>query len=177
MKQKHRSKEKSFCFWVIKRISNKFVQIQKKQCLFQNQFNNFKGRSNVGKSSIINSLFQAQAAFTSKYPGKTRHLCFFRVSNQDQNLILCDAPGYGFAKRTKSEMQSWGEMMGLYISKSLFLHRVYVIIDASVGFIEVDKMVFKMLEQKQRPFQIVFSKHQESVWHKPIKTMPGLYNE
>lgn len=43
-------------------------------------------------------------------------------------------------------------MMGLYISKSMFLHRVYVIIDASVGFIEVDKMVFKMLEQKQRPF-------------------------
>lgn len=87
----------------------------------------FAGRSNVGKSSLINKLVNRKAlAHTSGKPGKTATLNFFSVNQQ---MYLVDLPGYGFAKVSKSEKQAWGEMIERYLNDSEDLRGLVQIVD------------------------------------------------
>ena len=77
------------------------------------------GMSNVGKSSLINSIFRTDACKVSNTPGMTRSLFFYKV-NSLENLVLIDAPGYGYAKRSKTEINKWEKCIEIYLKRSVF---------------------------------------------------------
>jgi GTP-binding protein len=92
------------------------------------------GRSNVGKSSLINALaHRRDLAKTSKTPGATRLLNAFEVGPEDSRRWLVDLPGYGYAKRSKAEQQRWGEMIERYLLGRPQLDGVMLLIDGEVG--------------------------------------------
>lgn len=87
----------------------------------------FAGKSNVGKSSLINALLNRKAlARTSSKPGKTRTINFYNINNE---LYLVDLPGYGFAQVSKTEQAAWGRMIDKYLERSGQLRQVFLLID------------------------------------------------
>jgi GTP-binding protein len=104
----------------------------------------FVGRSNVGKSSMINALVNRRKLVrVSNTPGRTRTLNFFEVALRDglkkYRVRLCDLPGYGFAKASKTERAQWQEMIEGYLTARNDLRVVVVIVDAYVGPTEDDR--------------------------------------
>lgn len=98
------------------------------------------GRSNVGKSSLINALAKRkQLAKVSSTPGKTRSVNLYRV--KPQNLFLTDLPGYGYAKRSKSERELWGNLIEKYLLECENLVAVAILLDCRLEPQEVDKMM------------------------------------
>ena len=97
----------------------------------------FSGRSNVGKSSIINALFyQKKLAKTSNTPGRTQQLNYFML---DERLYLVDLPGYGFAKAPESTVKNWQRLIMAYLQGRVNLKRVFLLIDSRHGITKVDK--------------------------------------
>lgn len=87
----------------------------------------FAGKSNVGKSSLINALMQRKAlARTSAQPGKTQTINFYNINNA---MYLVDLPGYGYAKASQSEKEKWGQMIENYLHQSRQLQAVFLLID------------------------------------------------
>jgi len=116
----------------------------------------FVGRSNVGKSSLINCLVNIHNfARVSKKPGKTRTINYFNI---DEKFYLVDLPGYGFAKISKSERQKWQKAIEPYIKENPHLKRLYVLIDAKVGPKESDQQLIHWLRYEGIPFEIVATK-------------------
>ena len=118
----------------------------------------FAGRSNVGKSSLINALTgRNNLARTSHTPGRTQELIFFEVPGKS-DLRLVDMPGYGYAKAPKTQVASWTELIHKFLLGRASLARVYVLIDARHGLKEVDSEVFKTLDRAAVSYQIVLTK-------------------
>ncbi|MBE6554327.1 MAG: YihA family ribosome biogenesis GTP-binding protein [Ruminococcaceae bacterium] len=119
----------------------------------------FSGRSNVGKSSLINSLLGRKSlARVSSEPGKTITINFYDV---DKKLFLVDLPGYGFAKRRPEDKAQWSALTDGYFTKNpnLDLLRLVVqLIDSRVGPTADDEMMLQFLRQSQIPFVIVATK-------------------
>jgi GTP-binding protein len=116
----------------------------------------FAGRSNVGKSSLLNALTGRSAlARTSHTPGRTRQLNFFTLGHR---LALVDMPGYGYAAAPKHEVARWTELIRLYLSGRPALRRVCLLIDARHGVKEVDRPLMDMLDVAAVSFQIVLTK-------------------
>tara|TARA_A100001011_G_scaffold321635_1_gene342664 strand:- start:242 stop:910 length:669 start_codon:yes stop_codon:yes gene_type:complete len=116
----------------------------------------FSGRSNVGKSSLINYLTGRRSiARTSKTPGRTREINFFRINNNRQ---LVDLPGYGYAQVSKKERQAWFKMVKDYFFHSNNLRRVFLLIDSRHGIKPSDIDLMKILEEAAITFQLVFTK-------------------
>lgn len=87
----------------------------------------FAGKSNVGKSSLINALMNRKSyARTSSQPGKTQTINFYNISDE---IYFVDLPGYGYAKASKSEVEKWGKMIEKYLHTSKQLKRVFLLID------------------------------------------------
>jgi ribosome biogenesis GTP-binding protein YsxC/EngB len=103
------------------------------------------GHSNVGKSSLLNSIFNTDAAHVSKTPGKTRNLFFYKLT-KDPNFILVDAPGYGYAVGSRKEIDNWAKAMNIYLKRSQFVHRVLVLVDGSRGVSDLDETLITMLD-------------------------------
>lgn len=114
------------------------------------------GRSNVGKSSLLNHLFRFKSMVkTSQKPGKTRLLNFFKV---DEDAIFCDLPGYGFAQVSEKMRQSWREMMEPYIEKREALGLVLLLLDIRRTPSEQDLQFFDWVTYHKKPTLIVFTK-------------------
>ncbi|TNC10757.1 YihA family ribosome biogenesis GTP-binding protein [Methylobacterium terricola] len=117
----------------------------------------FAGRSNVGKSSLINALTGRNAlARTSHTPGRTQQLNFFDVGGG--KLILVDMPGYGYAAVEKAKVAAWTELIHAYLRGRANLARVYVLIDSRHGIKPNDAEVLDGLDKAAVSYQIVLTK-------------------
>ena len=118
----------------------------------------FAGRSNVGKSSLINALTGRNAlARTSHTPGRTQELIFFEGPDK-AGLRLVDMPGYGYASAPKTKVASWTALIHKFLQGRASLARVYVLIDARHGLKEVDHDVLKTLDKSAVSYQVVLTK-------------------
>ncbi|KAI9032598.1 P-loop containing nucleoside triphosphate hydrolase protein [Phycomyces nitens] len=115
----------------------------------------FVGRSNVGKSSLINSLADSTVVRTSDKPGLTQQINFFSAGSL---FHMVDMPGYGFAFVDDIERQQWRDLMENYAEKRTALKRLFVVIDARHGLKVADHDFLKMLDSKKVRFQIVLTK-------------------
>ena len=116
----------------------------------------FIGRSNVGKSSLINSITRKKnLAKTSKTPGRTQSINIFLISNK---INLVDLPGYGYAKVSKVTRDNLGTLIQEYIENQLGIIQAYVLIDAKVGVKNSDIDMFDLLNDSNRNFSIIFTK-------------------
>lgn len=116
----------------------------------------FAGRSNVGKSSLINALTgRVTLARTSQTPGRTQQLNFFNLGDR---LVLVDMPGYGYAKVSKELSGAWTDFAKSYLKGRVTLRRALVLIDARHGLKPQDIDMMKMMDQAAVAYQIVLTK-------------------
>ena len=116
----------------------------------------FAGRSNVGKSSLVNALTGQKAlARTSHTPGRTQELIFF---NAGFDLTLVDMPGYGYAQAPKDKIAAWTNLIHSFLRGRANLARVYVLIDARHGLKDVDDEIFDMLDEAAMSYALVLTK-------------------
>jgi GTP-binding protein len=116
----------------------------------------FAGRSNVGKSSLINALTGRKAlARTSNTPGRTQELIFF---GGPKELILVDMPGYGYAATAKSKIAAWTALIHEYLRGRATLARVYILVDARHGFKTADDAILDTLGKAAVSHEIVLTK-------------------
>ncbi len=116
----------------------------------------FAGRSNAGKSSLINALTGVNGlARASNTPGRTRELNFFDVNGR---LTLVDMPGYGFAKAPKSEVKAWQSVLRAYLRGRPGLTRAFVLVDARHGILKADEEMFELLDESAVTYQVVLTK-------------------
>ncbi|MCX5496351.1 ribosome biogenesis GTP-binding protein YihA/YsxC [Kaistia dalseonensis] len=116
----------------------------------------FAGRSNVGKSSLINALTgRTGLARTSNTPGRTQQLNFFTADN---GLLIVDMPGYGYAEAPKNLVAAWNKLIKAYLRGRVTLRRVYVLIDARHGLKKNDKETLDLLDETAVSYQIVLTK-------------------
>ena len=118
----------------------------------------FAGRSNVGKSSLLNSLtHRSGLARTSNTPGRTQELNFFDVGAPPR-LRLVDMPGYGFAKAPKDVARKWRYLINDYLRGRAVLKRALVLVDSRHGLKDIDREVMKMLDDAAVGYRIVLTK-------------------
>jgi len=117
------------------------------------------GRSNAGKSSLINALTNHKGlARVSHTPGRTREINFFNLGGK---LILTDLPGYGYAKASKTLAMEWQTLIFAYLAGRASLKRVALLIDSRRGIMEIDKAVMELLDRAAVSYGIVLTKADE----------------
>lgn len=117
----------------------------------------FSGRSNVGKSSLINSITGTKfTARTSQNPGRTQQLNFFEIGKG--HLRLVDFPGFGYAKASKSSIQKWNNLIKSYIKYRSSLIRVFLLIDSRRGITNPDRDAMAIFNRLAVSYQIVLTK-------------------
>ena len=135
----------------------------------------FAGRSNVGKSSIINALTgQKGLAKTSNTPGRTQQLNFFNLANK---LHIVDLPGYGFAKAPEAQVKLWQRIIFAYLQGRVNLKRVFVLIDSRHGIKKSDLEIMELLDKAAVTYQIVLTKLDKIGSGNLTKVMTEVENE
>ncbi len=120
----------------------------------------FAGRSNVGKSSLINALTGRKTlARTSDTPGRTQQLNFFDLGG---HLFMVDMPGYGYAKVSKAQKKQWGFLIRDYLRGRQTLRCVLLLIDSRHGFKESDEEIMRMLDECAVSYRVVLTKADKS---------------
>jgi len=116
----------------------------------------FAGRSNVGKSSLVNALTGRKTlARTSQTPGRTRQLIFFNLADR---LDLVDLPGYGYASAPKTDIEAWSKLTRQYLVGRQTLQRVMVLVDSRRGIGKADKLIMDMLDESAVSWALVLTK-------------------
>ena len=119
----------------------------------------FAGRSNVGKSSLVNALTNRKTlARTSRTPGRTRQLIFFDLIYQSNKLRLVDLPGYGYAKAPKKDIQSWTSLTVKYLKGRPSLRTVCLLVDCRRGIGDFDKLIMNELDKAAVSWILVLTK-------------------
>lgn len=120
----------------------------------------FAGRSNVGKSSLINALTGRKSiARTSNTPGRTQQLNYFTLAHpQIGNLYMVDLPGYGFAKAPKKEVERWQRVLRGYLRGRAALRRAFLLIDSRHGIKSADEEIMSLLDVAAVSYQVVLTK-------------------
>ncbi|MGE4253023.1 MAG: ribosome biogenesis GTP-binding protein YihA/YsxC [Parvibaculaceae bacterium] len=117
----------------------------------------FAGRSNAGKSSLINALTgHKELARASNTPGRTRELNFFDIGQG--RLMLVDMPGYGYAKAPKADVKKWQGLLKTYLRGRPGLTRVFVLIDSRHGVTKADEEMFTLLDESAVTYQLLLTK-------------------
>ncbi len=123
----------------------------------------FAGRSNVGKSSLLNALTaKRDLARTSSTPGRTQQLNFFELGKK---MMLVDLPGYGYAKAPKTEIRKWTRLTRDYLKGRPNLRRVNLLIDSRHGIKDNDKSIMELLDEAAVPYHIIFTKSDKVKQH------------
>ncbi len=116
----------------------------------------FAGRSNVGKSSLVNALTGRKTLVkVSNTPGRTQQLNFFNLANR---LMLVDMPGYGYAKVSKDKKHAWDGLIKDYLRGRPNLRRTLILIDSRHGVKQSDKEIMEILDESAVPYQVIFTK-------------------
>jgi GTP-binding protein len=116
----------------------------------------FAGRSNVGKSSLINAVVgRRNCARVSKSPGRTRQINFFSLRNR---ILLVDLPGYGYASVSEKIRRSWDELMASYIREKQNLRRIFLLVDSRRGIMKDDEKFMDLLDDLAVVYQIILTK-------------------
>ena len=119
----------------------------------------FLGRSNVGKSSLLNRLVQRrQLARTSRTPGKTRLVCWYRVERPGNDLLLVDLPGYGYAKVSKAERRRWKELVESYLAGRDALRAAVLLQDLRRDVSEDETLLLEWLAERDVPAILALTK-------------------
>ena len=119
----------------------------------------FLGRSNVGKSSLLNAITKkSKLAHTSKTPGRTQELNFFSIIIERPIINIVDMPGYGFAKASKKKIREWTDLSKFYLQNRPNLRRVFLLIDSRHNIKDSDKKIMSMLDDCAVSYQIVLTK-------------------
>ena len=123
----------------------------------------FIGRSNVGKSSLINAIVGAQIARTSNTPGRTQSLNLF---NLDDRIMIVDLPGYGYAKVSKVDAMRWVQRLEDYLLNRSQLKRLFILIDSRIGVRDSDLDLMDFCDANAIPYQVVYTKKDKKVREK-----------
>ena len=116
----------------------------------------FLGRSNVGKSSLLNALIgQKKLAFTSSTPGRTQTINFYRVEGRS---YFVDLPGYGYARVPRGFQDQWRELIESYLSQRAELELCFLVLDSRRGWMEKDLLLKGWLEKEGRPYLVIATK-------------------
>ncbi len=135
----------------------------------------FAGRSNVGKSSLINKLTgRKNLARTSNTPGRTQEINFFDLGGR---LMLADLPGYGYAKAPKARVDQWTDLVMYYLRARVQLRRVCLLIDARHGLKDNDRDAMKLMDQAAVSYQIVLTKSDKIKAGPLAKLLDRTYSE
>ena len=116
------------------------------------------GRSNVGKSTLINALLGTKLAHVGATPGKTRSINFYAVEAGLRNFRVVDLPGYGYAARSRTERKEWSQLTSAYVEKRKSLILVCHLVDFRHGMLANDRMLQEWLEECERPVMVLFTK-------------------
>ena len=120
----------------------------------------FIGRSNVGKSSLINALFMEKLAHISNTPGKTRQINFF---NHGDSLMVVDLPGYGFARISQKEAFKISDLVSQYLTTRENLRKIFILIDNSLGPKKVDLEIIDSMKNIKNKVFICYTKSDKKV--------------
>ncbi len=123
----------------------------------------FIGRSNVGKSSLINAVFMKKLANISNTPGKTRQINFF---NHGDSMMVVDLPGYGFAKISKKEAFQISDLVSQYLTSRENLKTIFVLIDNSLGPKKIDIEMIDSMKQIKQKIIICYTKSDKKIKEK-----------
>jgi len=139
----------------------------------------FLGRSNVGKSSLLNALVGARAAKVSSTPGRTRAINFFAVSGERRapKMIFADLPGYGYAKISKSISASWPAFIEPYLAERPTLVLCICLVDANVPARANDRQLFDWLRARDRAFLVVATKSDRLSGNQRVRNLAALERE
>ena len=137
----------------------------------------FLGRSNVGKSSLINTLVGAKLARTSNTPGRTRSINFYEVRRAGQprpEMLFADLPGYGYAKLSREISDDWARFVDPYLHQRSSLALCLVLVDANIPPQESDGNLLEFLTSKERPYALVATKCDRLSGNQLAQTMRAL---
>lgn len=128
----------------------------------------FVGRSNVGKSSLINAIVGEKVARTSNTPGRTQSLNLFNV---DDKIMIVDLPGYGYARISKVDALRWLERLEEYLLNRAQLRRLFILIDSRIGVKDSDLELMDFCDENGICYQIVYTKKDKRVREANQKTL------
>ena len=116
------------------------------------------GRSNVGKSTLVNAILGSKLAYVGATPGKTRSINFYRVETGTVSFRLVDLPGYGYARSSKTDKKVWSQLTSSYVEKRASLVLVCHLADFRHGLLNNDRLLQEWLSQQSKPLMVLFTK-------------------
>ncbi len=131
----------------------------------------FVGRSNVGKSSLINAVLGAPVARTSNTPGRTQSLNLFNV---DDRVMIVDLPGYGYARVARTQAMEWLERLEDYLLNRRQLKRLFILIDSRIGPRDADLDLIDFCDANAISYQIIYTKKDKRIREEKQKSIDHL---